>query len=117
MPGIPQISVGLGVETASVHRDKIPDVKFLCLETILRCFSSLFSDLSGQNKAWSQVGYFSRSKSITKELKLGKQKVFGTFFTTSRTSQANSAPPELAEAASVAAGMNRARKTPWQPSG
>lgn len=115
MPVIPPKSVGLGMETASVHREEISDVKFVWLETILRCFSSLFSDPSGLNKAWSRVGYFSQSRHKTKELKLGKKKAFGSFCSTSHTSHANTVLPELAAAASIAAGINHERKTHCQP--
>lgn len=52
---------------------------------------------------WSRVGYFSQSRPKTKELEVGKQKVFDNLSTTSHTSHANTVPPELAEAASVAA--------------
>lgn len=75
----------------------------LCLETVLRCFSSLFSDLSGLNKMWSRVGYFSQSRPRTNELEVGKQKMFGTLCAASHTSHANAVPTELAEAASVVA--------------
>lgn len=64
---------------------------------------------------WSRVGYFSQSRPKTKELKLGKQKAFGPFCTTSHTSHANTVLPELAEAASIAAGINHERKTHCQP--
>lgn len=52
---------------------------------------------------WSRVGYFSQSRPRTKELEVGKQKMFGTLCATSHTSHANAVPPELAEAASVVA--------------
>lgn len=42
MPELPSKSVALGVETVFIHRDKISHVKFLRIETILRCFSSLW---------------------------------------------------------------------------
>lgn len=57
MPVIPPKSVELGMETAAVHREEISDVKFAWLETILRCFSSLFSDPSGLNSV-EQGGIF-----------------------------------------------------------
>lgn len=64
---------------------------------------------------WSRVGYFSQSRPKTKELKLGKQKAFGPFCTTSHTSHTNTVLPELAAAASIAARINHERKTHCQP--